>query len=1308
MKKTILLFIIAMAMLYTNAVWAQPYLKGDFNSWGTDDQMTSSLGTSYIITKTFASSPTFKFHGTNWYGATDGTVNTNEKTTDLGTPGSDTQISSFNSNNYYVFKWIDASSNAYIFEFSNAPVSITSISGPTGTVSTPADQTVTVNLSGTPDANERVYLRYTTDDWSSSQMVEADPSSNTVDITIPGQSDGTTVRYYVFTSGVSGVAVADADLATIAYDNNGGSNYSYTVDVWNSNTQICPNSATTTGRTLDITWDDTYIYFFVNSGFSASNGDRIHFGFDVNPEQDGDANGTKAAFNGCTFPDNYRPDIIYRARGTGNNTWQNDKGVANGSNGWTYTGNIGNSDMLSTASSNTTNLEVRIKRTAIGTFTDLGIFVWLGNSSDVKYDAFPEENPSNNGTYMPYVILFEGLGAGNPADLVKYDAQFEDTRTLTGRTVFRNMLISNSATVTAHNIGSQGTAAYESTNDLLVAGNLEIESSSTLTLDDQTGNDLWLEGDFTNNGTFTHSDRALFFSGSTDQTINTATVPFLLLASSKTGSLLLGQDLNLNGTGDDVLTLAGGSLNLNGHTLTMAGDGNIVVDNASRSITGTGTIDFTTSSNTVEALNSGRLDIGENVTVKFSGGNLDFGDDAGTRITTLRGTVIVTGSGLLTHNPTYETTSTLEYQNTGGGITAGGEWPASGNTPPSITINGGNPVTLDTDKAISGTLTITSGSVLAGGHAITYNSGSTLKYNGTSTQTTTDVEFPASGVHHLIVDNDVNLNNTKTIGGDLSITTGHTLDVTTSNYGLNIAGGFTNNGTFTPQNGTVTFNGTTTQEVKGGATTFYDLTLASGKTGDLIFNNDGSTITVGNDLTINGGRLVVNPAKVLDVNGTFINNNGTSGLLLKSDDTGTAILLHNTNGVAGTVQQYLHRANEYLYVSSPLTDATAAVFGVADPDKLYYYNAGSGWVRVTNTTDALTAGQGYAYKTDATKTVSFAGIINNGDVSPTVTYTGNNKNLLGNPFPSAVDIEAVTLTNIQGATIYYKEGGAGDAGGSVYHYQKGTGGDGARHIAPMQSFWVIAESSPVVTIPNSARTTHNDANFLKNTTNDQPPILTLTATAPATGYHDEISVVFNPTAAEGYDIMDANKMYGDGTPELYMLVDNKKLCINHYGKLEADVLIPVGIQTGKAGNYTFDITGIETFPCHTSIYLIDQESGQINNWIDLRTQNSYSFFSYPYHNHDRFALYFAPLTTSEETPLQSAIRAFAYNKTIVVELPPTATQGRVEVLDVSGRSLLSRTAQTGLNTFEMPHPAGIYIVKVTTNTETLTQRVMIE
>ncbi len=116
---------------------------------------------------------------------------------------------------------------AIFMETSAEPVQISSVSVPSGvTAGDPA--IVTVTVSAAPCLEEYVYLRYSTDGWTTSGLVTVIFTGTTGSATIPGQPAGTTVSYYAFSSTLTGIT-ADHDLATIHFNNNSGANYSYTV-----------------------------------------------------------------------------------------------------------------------------------------------------------------------------------------------------------------------------------------------------------------------------------------------------------------------------------------------------------------------------------------------------------------------------------------------------------------------------------------------------------------------------------------------------------------------------------------------------------------------------------------------------------------------------------------------------------------------------------------------------------------------------------------------------------------------------------------------------------------------------------------------------------------------------------------------------------------------------------------------------------------------------------------------------------------------------------------------------------------------
>jgi len=198
--------------------------------------------------------------------------------------------------NRYVFKTLDAGTNPtgrfIMFEVAGAVRTISSVTHPSGTVYRGETTTITATMSGALNTGQGVYLRYSNDNFSNSTIVEMNFSSGSDYVaTIPASANsaGSTVYYYLFTSG-DGMTItpANADLYTINADNNGGSNYQYTVSSsfasaaagdW-SNTASWPNatlpssgSSVVVRHDLILDQDATVSSLTISAGtFTASDG----------------------------------------------------------------------------------------------------------------------------------------------------------------------------------------------------------------------------------------------------------------------------------------------------------------------------------------------------------------------------------------------------------------------------------------------------------------------------------------------------------------------------------------------------------------------------------------------------------------------------------------------------------------------------------------------------------------------------------------------------------------------------------------------------------------------------------------------------------------------------------------------------------------------------------------------------------------------------------------------------------------------------------------------------------------------------
>lgn len=115
--------------------------------------------------------------------------------------------------------------------------------------------TVTATLDGALVSGQSAYLRYTTDGYTTSTIIEMTGSGTTYTANIPAQVETTSVSYYVFSS-LSGasIAQADADLYTINLNNNGGSNYNYTVVASGLPVELTAFNASCQANFTTLTW----------------------------------------------------------------------------------------------------------------------------------------------------------------------------------------------------------------------------------------------------------------------------------------------------------------------------------------------------------------------------------------------------------------------------------------------------------------------------------------------------------------------------------------------------------------------------------------------------------------------------------------------------------------------------------------------------------------------------------------------------------------------------------------------------------------------------------------------------------------------------------------------------------------------------------------------------------------------------------------------------------------------------------------------------------------------------------------------
>ncbi|MBC7865473.1 MAG: hypothetical protein IAF38_21035, partial [Bacteroidia bacterium] len=148
--------------------------------------------------------------------------------------------------------------------------------------------------------------------------------------------------------------------------------------------------------------------------------------------------------------------------------------------------------------------------------------------------------------------------------------------------------------------------------------------------------------------------------------------------------------------------------------------------------------------------------------------------------------------------------------------------------------------------------------------------GNTVNYTRAANQT---VRNPTGAIYHHL---GLAGSGTKTLTANTdcngNVTISSTFDVTNNDYNLTVAGNWSSTGTFTEQNGTVTFDGAAAQSISvSGGETFYNVIFAAAGTKTLLSNISSTT-----NVTFNAGTGTLSAGAFnISIVGNWVNNGGT-------------------------------------------------------------------------------------------------------------------------------------------------------------------------------------------------------------------------------------------------------------------------------------------------------------------------------------------------------------------------------------------------------------------------------------------------
>ena len=450
-----------------------------------------------------------------------------------------------------------------------------------------------------------------------------------------------------------------------------------------------------------------------------------------------------------------------------------------------------------------------------------------------------------------------------------------------------------------------------------------------------------------------------------------------------------------------------------------------------------------------------------------------------------------------------------------------------------------------------------------------------------------------------------------------------------------------------------------------------------------------------NNLTINSGSvLTINPAGALTVYGTLTNLAGTAGLVLVSDATGTASLIHSTDNVPATVNRYISgTAQDWHFLSSPVAAQVisgawlpSGTYGNGTGYDLYVWNEPTScWIYQLNiTTPAnwttvhpqsyFVPGRGYLYSVQATTnpTNTFIGNLNNGAIIYPVTDSGlvttdnvYGFNFVGNPYASSVDWQAASgwsRSNLTASGTGYDMWIWNQSAANYGLCNSATGSTGTnsitQYIAPMQGFFVRASGAGNLGFANLVRV-NTIADDWKSTQLN-PDVLSVVVQSERDQTSDEVRILFGyPSNQTG-----AAKLFSPvlTAPSLYLAAGGANYTVRYLTDTVAYPQVPVQFKPGTDGTYTLSANfGQGAFK---TLMLEDLQKKVVQ---DLKSEPTYRFSGLKTDGVNRFVLHFAPVKAQANGELPAWITTNGYQ--IIVDLTQLTGDTRVSVFDVLGRKL---------------------------------------
>ncbi len=467
------------------------------------------------------------------------------------------------------------------------------------------------------------------------------------------------------------------------------------------------------------------------------------------------------------------------------------------------------------------------------------------------------------------------------------------------------------------------------------------------------------------------------------------------------------------------------------------------------------------------------------------------------------------------------------------------------------------------------------------------------------------------------------------------------------------------------------------------------------------------------DLSIDeGNRLVVSPGANLEVTGTLVNtslrDDATCGLIIRSDTQGTGSLIHQSEDVPAKMERHLPFGG-WQFISAPVNDMEILGSSFApDTDVLpthfdfYSFDESEDtypWINLRGNNaipnedfdQYFNPAKGYlvAYFEEGNKDeettfpqnpFTFKGKLNSGNITYDLQHNNTPQgiqgwNLVGNPYPSAIDWGEIDKSDLDNDFAYVYDGEANN-------YVTVENGNIAAH----QGFFVkTKEAGGSLQFTDEIR--RHEGSYTKSSDylDEDKIVISL--------FNNEMSdvatlrVLENTTFTQGR--RDALKLFSfsDEMPQVFtMTEDQQRVAIQSIPYIDPQRHIPIGLRLPENADYVVTIDEISGAVLNYTIWLKDKQTG---DFLKLHAGKEYPFAGAEGINKDRFELHFTQTDLYAKNAEADDIHLWYHHERLYVNSNYHGSE--MHIYDIRGRLLQSYQVDEGLNSIAPGLLPGIYV-----------------